>query len=208
LKRCVFSRFALEQLLIVRGNQKLITMKNETNSDPKFKSGTQPNAEPALQELFLDCVRDIFWAENHLVKTLPKMAQSATSAELADAINLHLKQTKIHVERLEKIFSILGKDPVAKKCDAIEGITKEGEGVIESTDKGTATRDVGIILSSQKVEHYEIASYLGLIRLANTLGHSEVAGIFQQTLNEELETDQLLTEIATNNIVDKASEEA
>lgn len=183
-------------------------MENDTNSDPKFKSGTQPNAEPALQELFLDCVRDIFWAENHLVKTLPKMAQSAYAAELADAINLHLKQTKIHVERLVQVFSILGKDPVAKKCDAIEGITKEGEGVIESTDKGTATRDIGIILSSQKVEHYEIASYTGLIMLAHTLGHTEVAKILQETLNEELETDQLLTKIATGNILNEASEEA
>lgn len=183
-------------------------MENETNSEPKFKSGTQPNAEPALQELFLDCVRDIFWAENHLVKTLPKMAQSATSSELTEAIDSHLKQTKVHVERLEKIFSLLGKDPLAKKCDAIEGITKEGEGVIESTDKGTATRDIGIILSSQKVEHYEIASYTGLITLANTLGHKEVAEILQQTLDEELQTDQLLTEIATNKIVNQASEEA
>jgi ferritin-like metal-binding protein YciE len=136
------------------------------------------------------------------------MVQSAHSAELADAIDLHLKQTKVHVERLEQVFLLLGKDPVAKKCDAIEGITKEGEGVIESTDKGTFTRDIGIILSSQKVEHYEIASYSGLIRLANTLGHSEVAEILQQTLSEELETDQLLTEIATNNTAKKASEEA
>jgi ferritin-like metal-binding protein YciE len=183
-------------------------MEKETKTEPKFKTGTQPHTEPALQELFLDCIRDIYWAENHLVKTLPKMAESAHSMELKEAIELHLTQTKVHVERIEQVFSMLGKDPIAKKCDAIEGITKEGEGVIESTDAGTATRDVGIILSSQKVEHYEIASYSGLILLANTLGNKEVADIFQQTLAEEQQTDQLLTEIATSAVISQASDES
>ncbi|WP_353721081.1 ferritin-like domain-containing protein [Dyadobacter sp. 676] len=183
-------------------------MKKETNSEPKFKTKTTAVAEPALFELFLDCLRDIYWAENHLVKTLPKMSQAANSKKLVSAIEQHLAQTVEHVSRLEQIFGLLGQKNIAKKCDAMEGLTKEGEGVIESTDAGTATRDVGIILSSQKVEHYEIAAYSGLIQLATTLGLEEPAGILEQTLAEEQESDQLLTSIAENDIVYQASQEA
>lgn len=183
-------------------------MKNETNSDPKFKTKTSTTAEPALYELFLDCLRDIYWAENHLVKTLPKMSQAASSKQLIGAIEQHLAQTVEHVSRLEQIFGLLDQKNIAKKCDAMEGLTKEGEGVIESTDAGTATRDVGIILSSQKVEHYEIASYSGLIQLAMTLGLEEVSNILAQTLTEEQESDQLLATIAENDIAYQASQEA
>lgn len=184
------------------------TMKNETNSQPKFKTKTSTMAEPALYELFLDCLRDIYWAENHLVKNLPKMSQAASSKQLVTAIEQHLAQTVEQVSRLEKIFGLLDQKTIAKKCDAMEGITKEGEGVIESTDAGTATRDVGIILSSQKVEHYEIASYLGLIQLATTLGLEEVAGILEESLAEEQASDQLLASIAENDIAYQASQEA
>ncbi|MGV3600831.1 MAG: ferritin-like domain-containing protein [Dyadobacter fermentans] len=183
-------------------------MKNETNSQPKFKTKTSTMAEPALYELFLDCLRDIYWAENHLVKNLPKMRQAASSKQLVTAIEQHLAQTVEQVSRLEKIFGLLDQKTIAKKCDAMEGITKEGEGVIESTDAGTATRDVGIILSSQKVEHYEIASYLGLIQLATTLGLEEVAGILEESLAEEQASDQLLASIAENDIAYQASQEA
>jgi len=183
-------------------------MKNETGTEPKFKTKTSSSAEPALQELFLDGVRDIYWAENHLVKTLPKMSMAATSEKLKSAIENHLVQTKEHVSRIEKVFDLLGEKAIAKKCDAMEGIAKEGEGIIEGTDEGTATRDVGIILASQKVEHYEIATYGGLTQLAKTLGHDSVAEIFALTLSEEKEADELLTEIAENEVNYKASEEA
>ena len=112
------------------------------------------------------------------------------------------------MSRLEQVFELLEEKPLAKKCDAMEGLTKEGEGIIESTESGTATRDVGIILASQKVEHYEIATYGGLTQLAKTLGLDDVAELLYQTLAEEKAADQLLTDVAENNINYKASEEA
>jgi len=183
-------------------------MKTESGSEPKFKTKTSAGAEPALMELFLDGLRDIFWAENHLVKTLPKMIQSATSEKLVAAIQNHLTQTEEHVTRLKQAFDLLGEKAIAKKCDAMEGISKEGESIIESTDAGTATRDVGIILASQKVEHYEIATYGGLTQLAITLGLDDVADLLTLTLSEEKEADELLTEIAENDVNYKAADEA
>ena len=163
--------------------------------------------EPALLELFVDEIRDIYWAEKHLVKTLPKMQKAATSTELANAIAEHLAVTENHVTRLEKVFDLLGENVQAKKCDAMEGITKEGESILEDTDEGTATRDVGIILASQKVEHYEISTYGGLAQLAKTLGLADVADLLSQTLAEEKEADQTLTSIAENDINYEAAEE-
>jgi ferritin-like metal-binding protein YciE len=178
-----------------------------TMSKPKTagkfeKTGKKPsiNTEPALMELFVDEIKDIYWAEKHLVKALPKMQRAVTSGKLAKAIGEHLEVTKTHVSRLEEIFGLLGKKPQAKKCEAMEGLAKEGEGIIEETDKGSSTRDVGIILAGQKVEHYEIATYGGLRQLAATLGLDEVATLLQQTLNEEKEADQTLTRIAENDI--------
>ena len=183
-------------------------MKTETGSEPKFKTKTSAKAEPALNELFLDGLRDIYWAENHLVKALPKMIEAASSEKLGEAIKHHLTETKGHVSRLDQIFELLGEKAIAKKCDAMDGLSKEGEGIIEGTDEGTATRDVGIILASQKVEHYEIATYGGLTQLAKTLGFDDVAGILAETLSEEKQADALLTEIAENDVNYKASQEA
>nr|MDQ3073706.1 ferritin-like domain-containing protein [Bacteroidota bacterium] len=150
---------------------------------------------------------DIYWAENHLVKALPKMQKAATSTQLANAIGEHLEVTKTHVTRLEQVFELLGKKAQAKKCDAMEGLSKEGEGIIEDTEEGTATRDVGIIMASQKVEHYEIATYGGLTQLAKTLGQTDVADLLAQTLMEEKEADQMLSDIAENDINYEASTE-
>ena len=182
--------------------------KKDTGSDPKFASKTTVQDSPALTALFKDSIADLFWAENHLVKSLPKMISAATSASLKKAITSHLEETKTHVTRLEQVFELLDEKAIAKKCDAMEGIAKEGEGIIESTDEGTATRDVGIILASQKVEHYEIATYGGLTQLAKTLGLDDVAEILYLTLTEEKKADELLTEIAENDVNYKASEEA
>ena len=182
-------------------------MKQETGTTPKFKVKATVKADPALQELFLDEIMDLYWAENHLVKSLPKMIKAASSPALAAAIENHLKETEEHVSRLEQIFKLLGKEALAKKCDAMEGLTKEAEGVIESTPVGTATRDVGIILASQKVEHYEIASYGGLLQLAATLGLQEVAELLELTLGEEQTADAMLTEVAENKINYTAAQE-
>ncbi len=176
----------------------------------KSRSGKNIGAganDSLLQELFIDELQDIYWAEKHIVKTLPKLKKAATSNELKQAFEQHLEQTQTHVTRIEQAFEKLGKKAKAKKCEAIEGITKEGETIIEDTDAGTSTRDVGLILAAQKVEHYEIATYGGLAQLAETLGHNEVAQLLRTTLEEEKETDHKLTDIAENNINYQASEE-
>ncbi|RYY19858.1 MAG: ferritin-like domain-containing protein, partial [Chitinophagaceae bacterium] len=118
-----------------------------------------------------------------------------------------IEVTKQQARRLEQVFSLLEKKAQAKKCDAMEGLVKEGISIVEETEKGTATRDVGIILASQKIEHYEIATYGGLAQLAKTLGLSEVKNLLGQTLDEEKQADELLTQVAENNINVKAAEE-
>lgn len=164
-------------------------------------------ADSRLLEFFCDELKDIYWAEKHIIKTLPKMKKAASSPELQSAFETHLQQSKEHAARLEQAFSILGKPARGKKCEAIEGITLEGETIIADTEAGTSTRDVGLILAAQKVEHYEIASYGGLAQLATTLGLSDVAELLQTTLAEEKETDVLLTQIAENNINYEAAAE-
>ncbi|WP_316739176.1 ferritin-like domain-containing protein [Pedobacter aquatilis] len=180
----------------------------QPQKDSKFTNEGESLALSPLNELFKDSIADLYWAENHLVKSLPKMISAATAPTLQKAIEAHLLETKEHVARLEQIFELLGNKPIAKKCDAMEGITKEAEGIVEETPPGTSTRDVGIILASQKVEHYEIASYSGLIRLAETLGLSEVSAILHQTLAEEQLADEKLTSLAEEKLNQQASKEA
>ena len=176
----------------------------------KNKSSNQKslsNAEPALKEFFIDEIKDIYWAEKKLVTTLPKMQKAATSDELKQAIGDHLEATREHVSRLEQVFELLGEKAQAKKCEAMEGLVKEGEGVIEDTEDGSATRDVGIILAAQKVEHYEIATYGCLAQLAKTMGLEEIKNLLGQTLTEEKQADELLTEVAEKCINYEAAEE-
>ena len=154
-----------------------------------------------LIKLFTDGIKDLYWAENHLVKALPKMAKATSSKKLQQAILDHLDQTKTHVQRLEQVFEIMGRAPQACKCDAMEGLTKEGEGVIETTDTDTPARNLGIIMASQKVEHYEMSAYMGLIKLADSLGYEEIAEILNETLTEEEDSDALLADIAANEIL-------
>lgn len=158
----------------------------------------QPNSQ--LEKYFIDSLKDIYWAEKHLVKELPKMNKAATTQELKDAIDEHTAQTEEHVARLEQVFELMGKKAQAKKCDAMEGLIKEGHGVLEETEAGSMTRDAAIIIAAQKVEHYEIATYGGLVTLAHTMGQDEVADILRMTLEEEKETDESLTVLAENDI--------
>ncbi len=180
--------------------------KKSTDTKSNGRMGVGAN-DSMLRDFFIDELKDIYWAEKHLVKTLPKMMKASTSAELKSAFKDHLDVTKTHVTRLEQVFEALGKKAQAKKCEAMEGITKEGASIIEDTDDGTATRDVGLILAAQKVEHYEISTYGGLHQLAITLGHQAVADLLEQTLGEEKDADALLTEIAENNVNYEAAEE-
>lgn len=160
-----------------------------------------------LEKFFIDSLKDIYWAEKALTKALPKMKKAATTEQLKDAIELHIEQTKEQVTRLEEVFSLLGKKAQAKKCDAMEGLIKEGESIIEETEDGSMTRDVGIIMAAQKVEHYEIATYGGLVQLAITLGNDEVAEVLTITLEEEKQTDLDLAAIAENDINWQAEQE-
>jgi ferritin-like metal-binding protein YciE len=160
-----------------------------------------------LQEFILDSLKDIYWAEKHLLKALPRLQKAATTAELKSAFEDHLVVTQEQVSRLEEVFGLLGKKAQGKKCEAMEGLTKEAESIIEETEKGSKTRDVGLIMAAQKVEHYEIATYGGLVQLTKTMGMTEIADLLAQTLAEEKETDQLLTDIAENNINIEAEQE-
>ena len=178
---------------------KKITKSTPYNGSSKTaKSGTGNNSK--LEEFFHDELKDIYWAEKHLVKTLPKMRKASTSPELQSAIESHLEETKEHVARLEKVFDILGYKTQAKKCDAMAGLTKEGEEIIEKTDEGSSTRDVGVIVAAQKVEHYEIATYGSLAQLSKTLGYNEVTDLLESTLAEEKQADKTLSRIAEQDI--------
>ena len=160
-----------------------------------------------LEKFMHDSLKDIYWAEKHLTKAIPKMIKAATNETLISALEEHLEVTEGHVSRLEEVFELFGKKAQAKKCEAMEGLTKEAESIIEETEEGTSTRDVGIIMAAQKVEHYEIATYGGLTQLAKTMGLMEIANLLGQTLEEEKEADEGLTSIAENNINLQAEEE-
>ncbi|MCW3117292.1 MAG: hypothetical protein JWM28_1374 [Chitinophagaceae bacterium] len=157
--------------------------------------------EDGIIKLFTDSIKDIYWAENHLVKALPIMAKAASSKTLKNAITEHREQTKIHAGRLEQIFEKLAIKKEAKKCDAMEGLTKEGEEMVEMTDRDTPARDLGIIMASRKVEHYEMAAYSGLVKLADRLGYPEISALLSETLEEEEEANNILSDIADDNIV-------
>jgi len=160
-----------------------------------------------LTEFFVDELKDIYWAEKHLVKALPKLAKASTSEDLRSAFEDHLAVTEEHVSRLEEVFSILEKKAVAKKCDAMAGLVEEANGIVSETDAGTMTRDVGLIFAAQKVEHYEMATYGCLRTIARVLGYEDAAAILQTTLDEEGEADKTLTAIAESYVNEEASKE-
>ncbi len=185
---------------------KTATRRTASKSKKQTFAGTGAG-NSQLEKFFVDSLKDIYWAEKHLVKALAKMQKAATTDELKSSIEEHRAQTEEHVARVEQVFELMGKKPQAKKCEAMEGLTKEAETVIEETEKGSMTRDAGIIVSAQKVEHYEIATYGSLVQLAVTMGQEEVAGILRETLDEEKQTDENLTMIAENSINWEAEQE-
>jgi ferritin-like metal-binding protein YciE len=181
------------------------TTKTPTKATASSKS---PEAESALKELFVDELKDILWAEKHLTSALKKMAKEATSEELKEAFTTHLSQTGEQINRLEEVFASVGEKATTKKCEAMAGLIKEAEGIIEDTEKGTETRDAGLISAAQKVEHYEIASYGTLKTFAARLGYSDAQALIEQTLAEEKDTDSLLTNIAESFVNEAALNEA
>jgi ferritin-like metal-binding protein YciE len=156
-----------------------------------------------LQDLFLDTLKDVYFAEQKIVETLPKMEEAATSVQLKDAFTKHLAETNVHVERLEQVFEIIGEEPEAKTCDAILGITDEGAEIMEEYE-GSAALDAGLLAAAQAVEHYEMSRYGTLRTWALELGLNDAAGLLQTTLDEEQATDLALTSIATSVVNQKA----
>jgi ferritin-like metal-binding protein YciE len=173
----------------------------------KTQSGNYVADDSNLREFFVDQLKDIYWAEKKLVKTLPKLEEAATTEQLKNAFRNHLEQTREHVRRVENVFDMINEEADSTKCPAMAGIVDEGSDIIDETEENTAQRDVGLIFAGQKAEHYEIATYGGLITLAKVLGYNDVASILHQTLEEEKEADELLTQIAENNVNYRASVE-
>jgi ferritin-like metal-binding protein YciE len=169
----------------------------------KSKSDTSSK----FQELFLHELKDIYWAEKHLVKALPKMSKGATSEKLSKAIDNHIQETEMQIERLEQVFEMMGEKASGKKCQAMAGLLEEGEEMLKESKLEGLVKDAGIIISSQKIEHYEIAAYGSLVTLAQKLGMNDAAKLLEQTLNEEKKTDELLTTIAETEVNVKAMNE-
>jgi ferritin-like metal-binding protein YciE len=176
-------------------------MKNsKTTNQTSGNTNTTGQQQSLLEKFFVDQLKDIYYAEQHLVKALSEMKAASTTEELEDAFENHGKQTERHVKRLEKVFQLLNIKAVGKKCEAIEGLIKEAKSIISDTKEGSVTRDAALIIAAQKVEHYEIATYGGLVQLAITMGLHRAAEILDKTLQEEETTDHDLTKIAESSI--------
>ncbi|CAN7659148.1 hypothetical protein ASC89_21460 [Devosia sp. Root413D1] len=160
--------------------------------------------EKTLDDLFLDTLKDIYYAEKQIVKALPKMAKAAVSPELKAGFEQHLQETEGHVERLEQVFELIGKPARGKTCDAILGILEEGKSIMEDF-KGTMALDAGLVSAAQAVEHYEIARYGTLKSWASTLGMKDAVALLDATLQEEIATDKKLSKVAIGNANLKAA---
>lgn len=158
----------------------------------------------SLNDLMIDMVKDLYSAENQLIKALPKMAKKASTPELKNSFELHLEETMRQKERLEKVAEIMGITPKGKKCAAMEGLIEEAEEAI-SDIKDADVLDAGLIAAAQKVEHYEIASYGTVCTFAKLLGDKDVLKLLHQTLEEEKATDLKLTEVAEGLVNEKAA---
>jgi len=156
-----------------------------------------------MEDLFIEEIRDLYDAEKQLIKALPKMAKAAQSQELRNAIEEHLGQTHNQASRLEQVFAALGEKTGGEKCDAMQGLVREGEKLIDDTDEG-AVRDAGLIAAAQRVEHYEMAGYGAARTFAQMLGHSQAVSLLTQTLQEEKAADSKLGQIAEGMVNRKA----
>ena len=157
-----------------------------------------------MEDLFVEEIRDLYDAEKQIIKALPKVAKACTSEKLRNALTEHLEQTRGHVDRLERIFTSLSAKSTGVKCTAMEGLLKEGDEMVSITDEGPV-RDAGLIAACQRVEHYEIAGYGAARSFAQHLGRNEAAELLGETLDEEKEADERLTEIAESMVNDRAT---
>lgn len=161
----------------------------------------------ALQEFFVTSLQELYWSEVNLVNVLNSMVAAATAIDLQEAFELHRQQTAMHAKTLENVFALLALPPQAEPSVGLQGLFDEGWQVIDETETGSAQRDVALIIAAQKVEHYEIACYGSLIQLAKTLGHKEIVTALAPILEEEKQTDAILTSIAEAGINVQASME-
>lgn len=159
-----------------------------------------------LKSLFTDGLKDIYYAENKILKALPKMAEGAQSEAVTAAFEKHLTETEGQIERLRSVFKILGEEAAGKKCPAIEGILEEGEEILKEYE-GTPAIDAGLVAAAQAVEHYEIARYGTLVAWADVLGMPDASELLQITLDEEISTDEALTELSEDGVNEAAAEE-
>jgi ferritin-like metal-binding protein YciE len=150
----------------------------------------------SIEELLVAELKDLYSAEKQITKALPKLVKAATSDELRQAFQSHLEETEGQVERLEQIGEILGKKLSGKTCDGMKGVLEEGTEMVEETDKGTSVRDAGLITAAQRVEHYEMAGYGGVIAYAKLLGMNDVVDLLEETLEQEKAADQKLTKLS------------
>jgi len=182
-----------------------ITTISQNGKQSKEKTTNTAMQSSQLMKLFEDELKDIYWAEKALIKTIPKMIKNATSSELIDALTNHLTETENQITRLEQVFTSIDKEATAVKCDAMEGLIKEAGDIIESCEPG-AMRDAGIISAVQKIEHYEIVTYGTLRQFAETLGLKQATSLLESTLKEEKSADKKLSEIAVQTINIEAAE--
>ncbi|HLP16622.1 MAG TPA: ferritin-like domain-containing protein [Bacteroidota bacterium] len=171
------------------------TRTNNSRASMRTKSPSLKRDVENLRKLYEEDLKDIYWAEKHLMKALQKMVKASSSDELKRAFENHMDRTKTQITRLEKVFHASDLKVAGKRCEGIEGITKEAEDVIEEFNKGSVC-DAGLIIAAQKAEHYEIASYGSLRSLAHTLEFEEASKLLQETLEEEGEADKMLTTLS------------
>lgn len=181
--------------------------KSKSSANKSKSAKFNPELEGDLKKFFVEELKDIYFAEHEVLKGLKKMESVVTSPSLKESIQTHYKETQIQIKRLEKVFGMVDEKPAMKKCEGILGILEEGKGVLEDTKIGSMVRDAAIIISLQKVEHYEIATYGSLAELARTMGLDEVAEILEETLDEEKTSDVTLTVLAVESVNEEASEE-
>ena len=180
----------------IKNNKRKNAKQNGKSQSPSF-----------LQKFFIAQLKDIHYAENELIKGLEELKNASSTEELEDAFEEHIKQTQRHIQRLEKVFRMIGKEPESETCEAIDGLLRECRDIINETEEGSLTRDAALIIAAQKVEHYEIATYGGLVALARTMNLDRAADLLDKTLGEEADTDSILTDIAENYVNVEAEQE-
>lgn len=204
-----YSLFIYEPLKItaMKTNTKKESSNKKNSANGRAEQSSNGAQEGYLQKFFIEQLKDMYYAEKELLGGLTEMKKACTTEELEDAFDNHYKQTERHIQRLEKVFKLVGKRAEARTCEAMDGLLREAKSIIEETEENSLTRDAALIIAAQKIEHYEIATYGGLVQLAITMGQPRAAELLDKTLREEEETDSLLTDIAESHINIDAEQE-